>query len=101
MDWKDALGSLRQDLPEGSVSPADAPEPEKTQAPKLQVFYERKGRAGKPATIITGYSDEQEARSEASRLKQLLAVGGSARGCEVLLQGDQRARLEKILNKKK
>ncbi|MDE6161288.1 MAG: translation initiation factor, partial [Muribaculaceae bacterium] len=49
-----------------------------------------KGRAGKTATIIAGFDSEEQAADTASQLKKSLATGGSARGCEVLLQGDRR-----------
>lgn len=100
-DWKDALRSLGASEP----SPAE-PEPTAEYVPRhgvLTVFYEKKGRAGKPATIIAGFDPDPRAeealKQTASRLKGMLAVGGSARGGEILLQGDCRPRVAEALRK--
>lgn len=61
---------------------------------------ERKGRGGKTATIIEGFTGtDDELKALATRLKQQLGVGGSARGGEILIQGDCRQRLREILAK--
>lgn len=83
------------DLPEGTAAPA-AEEPARTRT-RLNVNMERKGRGGKTATIIAGFADEAEAAEAASALKKRLATGGSARGCEVLLQGDRREQVREAL----
>lgn len=89
---------MRDELPEGPAAPVTEPgEARKEALPVVCVRYERKGRAGKPATIISGFASESQAGSAASGLKSRLAVGGSSRGCEVLLQGDQRPRLAAAL----
>ena len=102
MDWS-ALESLRDTLPAGD----DAPEATgditatKTQAAEtLHIQLERKGRAGKTATIIYGFAastPDDEITALASRLKQSLGCGGSARGGEILLQGDRTATLAQLL----
>lgn len=105
MDWKDTLGSLLTSgaLPEDT---AEQKEPETVndikpgKKPVLNVAYERKGRGGKSATIIEGFGEtsEEELLALASRLKSQLGIGGSARGGEILLQGDQRSpKLKKLL----
>ena len=93
-DWRDALSSL---LPADYTEPSEASElsesSENSAFPlqKLRVDIERKGRGGKTATIISGFSldDEQIGRIAAS-LKKRLGTGGSARGGEILIQGDRR-----------
>lgn len=109
MDWKDALGDL---LASGSVPVATDPWPAYDTAgagtaltkTTLRVAYERKGRGGKAATIIYGFDGREEpARIEAlaSSLKRALGIGGSARGSEILLQGDQRTpKLKALLEAK-
>lgn len=91
-DWRDALASL---LPEGHQS---EPEPDTdsnsavapVQAGVLHVQVERKGRAGKVATIVSGFTIPDDAVADvASRLKHTLGTGGSARGGEILIQGDR------------
>lgn len=92
MDWKNSLESLRSSLPEG-----DEPEVETTavepasQTARLDIVLDRKGRKGKAATIVAGFTiPDEEVESLAARLKQRLGVGGSARGGEILIQGDKR-----------
>lgn len=99
-DWKDRLASLA-----GSVPVDDSPEPEQSASgpaqrkkDMIEITYERKGRGGKPATILSGFTClDDELRSVATMLKQKLATGGSARGGEILLQGDCRERVRNIL----
>lgn len=66
---------------------------EKTSLPKLIVRLETKGRKGKPATIISGFSnsDSVDIASIAADLKKKLATGGSFRDDEILIQGDRRS----------
>lgn len=102
-DWKDALAALRSSeaLPEDSPEVVVEPSAKSTRKPKLQFFYEKKGRAGKPATIIAGFGDmpDEEIADIARHLKQRLGCGGSERGGEILLQGDRRREARELLDK--
>ncbi len=107
MDWKDALASL-SGLPEGDDSPT-SPENQKTGQPEnlktgqpdnlhsqqttaLHVLIEKKGRGGKTATIIEGFEISDEEVDEIGHvLRKKLGTGGSARGGEILIQGDRKA----------
>lgn len=97
-DWRDALRGLMPDTPSGQPDTPDEPAADtpvagtlRLDAP-LKVSVERKGRAGKTATIIYGFPatwpDEAIDRL-ASDLRRRLGTGGSARGGEILLQGDR------------
>lgn len=102
IDWKEALGKAFN-MPEGGEDAAahEAEQP----APKagalqqqggqlLDIVLERKGRGGKQATIVTGFvCDDEALKQVASQLKRTLGVGGSARGGEILIQGDFRQRV--------
>lgn len=95
MDWLEQLSALRSDLPEGNdPAPSDATPSEgsgATRSPRLDICYERKGRGGKQATIVCGFDcSDDELKEIASELKKKLATGGSARGGEILIQGDRR-----------
>lgn len=106
MDWQDSLKSLRDSMPGGDVPPAhddddtaaavssDKP----VQTAPLIISIERKGRAGKTATIVHGFTigDEDVARVAAS-LKKSLGTGGSSRGGEILIQGDRREDVRRAL----
>lgn len=103
-DWKDALASaFNMPAPDDPQQPQQAPQsPDATDVDpvqqqgktRLDIVLERKGRGGKQATIVTGFTIDDEALKQvASRLKRTLGVGGSARGGEVLIQGDHRQRV--------
>ena len=66
---------------------------------KVTIFYETKGRAGKPATILADFAGVTDAEIEdlASVLKKKLGTGGSCRGGEILIQGDRRTQLRSLL----
>ena len=90
-DWRAALGALIDpaELPAQSDTTDDAPDAE-CQTARLDVIVERKGRGGKVATIISGFTVSDAAVNDiASRLKRTLGTGGSARGGEILIQGDR------------
>ncbi len=95
LDWKDALSALKDsgnipvdDTPDPSPAPADKKTP---QSSPLRVVIDRKGRKGKTATIIEGFTGSDEQLEElAKTLKQKLGTGGSARGGEILIQGDRK-----------
>lgn len=95
------LSQMRQDLPEGEDIPVNdnvAPEDKSRKKGKLQIFTEKKGRKGKVATIVAGFEcSDDELEDIASRAKRHLGVGGSARGGEILIQGDCRERLADFL----
>lgn len=87
-------------LPEGDDVPAPEAETERQEIQRspLHVIKERKGRAGKVATIVEGFEcSEQELQSVARKLKQTLGTGGSARGGEILIQGDVAERVREML----
>ncbi len=110
-DWKDALAALRGIVPAGedasaqsadenaaSMGQAEAPAVN-AKAQTLEIVYERKGRGGHPATIVVCPQDmsDDDVSALAGTLRRRLGVGGSARGGEILLQGDRRDALRSIL----
>lgn len=104
-DWQSSLRQFldaNPDLPEGqSAADGDDTTPAPVaKKPRLDIVLDRKGRAGKTATIIAGFPEstpDDEISSLAARLKQRLATGGSARGGEILIQGDRRADVDRLL----
>ena len=103
-DWKDMLASLAGDVPQdvSDTSEQQPEEPLKTvQKSVVRVILDRKGRKGKTATIIEGLEiDDEEVEKLASELKRKIGTGGSARGGEILLQGDWRDRTIALLKEK-
>ena len=61
--------------------------------------YEK--RKGKPTTIISGYEGEDEDfKILAKEIKSKLAVGGTFKDGEIIIQGDYRDKIMKILQDK-
>lgn len=79
----------------------DAPEELETPAPNqqnLRVQLDKKARAGKKVTLITGFVGKEDDLAELSkRLKTLCGVGGSAKDNEIILQGDFRPKVAQFL----
>lgn len=103
MDWKDILSSKVESGELPAIENSDAPDPagEEAAASKpdiLRVVIDRKGRKGKTATIVEGFTcGETELKEIAATLKTRLGTGGSARGGEILIQGDRAADTRDIL----
>lgn len=102
-DWRDALGALlgdsdREGLARQAVSTPGKEAAVPVQKGCLDVVVERKGRGGKTATIVCGFTiGDEDVAAVASKLKQRLGAGGSARGGEILIQGDRAADVLKAL----
>lgn len=99
MDWKDLLA---QKINDGELEREEfVPETpsEKKEADVIEVSVDRKGRKGKTATIASGFTcPDEELKEIASRLKSRLSTGGSARGGEILIQGERAADVRTILS---
>ncbi len=80
---------------EDSVGETDTLPP---QQQKLRVMLDKKNRAGKAVTLVTGFvgtNDDLEALGK--KLKNLCGSGGSAKDGEILVQGDHRDKVAKWL----
>lgn len=102
-DWKSALSSLRDSLDEPIGEEDTNDKPSKDEKPQqktpLTVVTDKKGRNGKTATIIEGFTIQQtDVEDIARKLKQKLGVGGSVREGEILIQGDHKETIKKFLS---
>ena len=62
---------------------------------KLKVRLDTRHRAGKAVTLIDGFAGKEDDFQElGKKLKSFCGTGGSAKGGEIIVQGDQR---EKVL----
>ena len=102
-DWQAGLQAFldsNPDLPQGEEVVEQPVEAALSKQPRLDIILEKKGRGGKIATIVTGFTlDDEELAQLASKMKASLGTGGSARGGEILIQGDKRDAVLKFLTK--
>ena len=102
IDWKDKLGAAFNIDPE-SVQKEEQPEIENKMSvdlskQRIDIMLDKRNRNGKKVTIMAGFEcDDEELKVIAKDLKQQCGVGGSARGGEILIQGDFREKLKALL----
>lgn len=106
-DWMASLQALKDTLPQGADNASEEEALVESHArqvtagakkPRLDIILDRKGRKGKEATIIAGFAPDDDSYLEmAAALKKRLGTGGSARGGEILIQGDRRGDVKQYL----
>src|SRR3954462_12312287 len=95
-----ALAGLKDKLPEGKA-PAQVAQKEKKRPARAVVRLERTGRSGKEVTIVSHLElPVMERDVWLKALKTSLGCGGQVEGDALLLQGDQRERLPKLLEQR-
>ena len=80
--------------------PTHAAETESERAPSEQTLriWLQRGKGGKDATVIQGFLGPNEVLTELAKLlKNKCAAGGSAKDGEIIVQGDHRDKVLKIL----
>ncbi len=99
-DWKKRLGVVFSTNPDFAYE-EEAVHEETTLEPSRQnltVRIDRKGRAGKQVTLVTGFIGTSEDLAGLGRtLKVKCGVGGSAKDGEITIQGDFRDRVVALL----
>jgi translation initiation factor 1 len=69
---------------------------------KLRINYETKHRGGKAVTLVTGFvGTEEDMEALGKKIKQYCGTGGSVKDGEIIIQGDQRAKVKDFLIKSK
>ena len=92
-----ALQGLKDALPRAEERPAKEPKG----PAKAVVRMERAGRRGKEVTVIEQLDLPVNQREEwLKELKNALGCGGTIEGTALVLQGDQRERVPKLLEKR-
>ena len=75
------------------------PEEQHQQREPLICKYEKKGRNGKPVTLIEGFEGgEEELKNISKKIKTTLGIGGSEKDGVIIIQGDNRDKIMKILS---
>ena len=99
-DWKKRLGVVFSTNPDFTYE-EEAAEETATLEPSKQnliVAIDRKGRAGKQVTLVTGFIGTSDDLADLGRtLKVKCGVGGSVKDGEITIQGDFRDRIVTIL----
>ncbi|MEY2869244.1 MAG: hypothetical protein RIR01_1727 [Bacteroidota bacterium] len=101
MDLQDQLKNLFPDH-------VPSNEPEEIEETAHELFVQKEPmickfekRKGKPTTIIDGYEgDEEDFKILAKEIKTKLSVGGSFKDGAIIIQGDYRDKIMKILQEK-
>ena len=103
MDLRDQLKNL---FPDHVEQDFQMPEEQYEQREPLICKYEKKGRNGKPVTLIEGFegSEEElknilyEIKNFSKKIKTTLGIGGSEKDGVIIIQGDNRDKIMKILS---
>lgn len=102
-DWKKRLGMVYSTNPDfqfdtGEEEETETPEPGQQQ---LYVSLDKKNRKGKKVTLVEGFiGHTRDLKDLARELKSSCGVGGSVLKTQILIQGDFRDRVVKLLQDK-
>lgn len=99
-DWKQRLGVVYSTNPNFRYEQEDSAEAE-TLPPERQrliVSIDRRCRAGKQVTLVTGFvGSEDDLKELGKTLKVKCGVGGTAKNGEITIQGDLRDKVTALL----
>ena len=95
MDLRDQLKNL---FPDHQEQDFEMPEEKLVQKEPLVCKYEKKGRNGKPVTLIEGFEgSDEELKKISKKIKTTLGIGGSEKDGTIIIQGDNRDKIMEIL----
>lgn len=95
MDLRDQLKNL---FPDHEEQDFEMPEEKFEQKEALICKFEKKGRNGKPVTLIEGFEgSEEDLKKISKKIKTTLGIGGSEKDGVIIIQGDNRDKIMQIL----
>ncbi|KQS92351.1 translation initiation factor [Chryseobacterium sp. Leaf394] len=95
MDLRDQLKNL---FPTHEEQDFEMPEEAFKQKEPLVCKFEKKGRNGKPVTIVEGWEgSEEDLKKISKKIKTTLGIGGSEKDGTIIIQGDNRDKIMDIL----
>ncbi len=95
MDLRDQLKNL---FPDHEEQDFEMPEEAFKQKEPLICKFEKKGRNGKPVTIVEGWEgSEEDLKKISKKIKTTLGIGGSEKDGTIIIQGDNRDKIMNIL----
>lgn len=95
MDLRDQLKNL---FPDHQEQDFEMPEEVFEQKPPLICKYEKKGRNGKPVTLVEGFEgSDEDLKKISKKIKTTLGIGGSEKDGVIIIQGDNRDKVMAIL----
>ena len=93
--------STNNDFDENEYLDEEATQSLKPEEQELEAHFSNKARGGKTVTIIKGYQGTEEDLNKLGKmLKKKCGVGGSVKDGEIIIQGDDREKIMKILSDK-
>lgn len=98
-DWREKLANaFGLECPELGTQEVAVENPAAPKAQRLVVTIDRRHRAGKQVTLVSGFEGSDAELEELGRtLKARCGSGGSAKDGEILIQGDFRDKVVAIL----
>lgn len=99
-DWKQRLGVVYSTNPDFKYEQGDEPSAETLppEKQKLTVTIDRRCRAGKQVTLVSGFiGRESDLKELGKTLKVKCGVGGTAKDGEITIQGDLRDKVTALL----
>ena len=100
MDLRDQLKNIFPEHEEQDFEmPRDNYREEKfVQIEPLVCKFEKKGRHGKPVTLVEGFEgNDEELKKISKKIKTTLGIGGSEKDGIIIIQGDNRDKIMVIL----
>lgn len=99
MDIRDQLKNLFPEHDEQDFEMPEEKSEHQKQTEPLICKFEKKGRNGKPVTLVEGFEgSDEELKNISKKIKTSLGIGGSEKDGTIIIQGDNRDKIMRILH---